>query len=387
MQCSPRLSIALRTTISLVFSITLVCVLAFAVAPRAQASPGDLVLEVFVGNGSTSDAVLQLGLAGEITNATIDWGDGGPGTAIPNQPSGTASALFTHTYPNTSNVAYQVTITATKIESFGACGGLTAPWNLTKVLQWGSVGITNLECAFYDRSQLTYVPPTLPTGVTTLKDAFRDAHIFDQDLSGWNTSAVTDMSHMFELAYAFNNGAQPLTWNTSNVLDMSYMFKNANQFDGSLASFDVSNVTDMTDMFATIFPHLWSFSDANYSATLEAWASQSVQANVQLNAPENKATGCAAVAARTTLLNAPNSWTISDIAPTDVVPAGGCNAPPTPPSPPTPSGTSALPATGSNTPASQGALVWSLAAITSGVGILALAAGSRRWLNKLTSIS
>ena len=45
---------------------------------------------------------------------------------------------------------------------------------------------------------------------------------FNQDISSWNTSNVTDMSHMFSGATVFN---KPLnTWDVSNVTDMSYMF-------------------------------------------------------------------------------------------------------------------------------------------------------------------
>ena len=33
---------------------------------------------------------------------------------------------------------------------------------------------------------------------------FRDAHDFNQDLSGWNVSSVTDMQRMFGEAYVFN---------------------------------------------------------------------------------------------------------------------------------------------------------------------------------------
>ena len=53
---------------------------------------------------------------------------------------------------------------------------------------------------------------------------------FNQDISSWNTSKVTDMSHMFSGATAFN---QPLnTWDVSNVTDMSYMFAGVRYVDG-----------------------------------------------------------------------------------------------------------------------------------------------------------
>ena len=81
---------------------------------------------------------------------------------------------------------------------------------------------------------------------------------FNQDISSWNTSKVTDMSHMFSGATAFN---QPLnTWDVSNVTDMSYMFAGVRYRDGNIynriSSFNkplwkwnVSKVTNMSHMF------------------------------------------------------------------------------------------------------------------------------------------
>ena len=55
---------------------------------------------------------------------------------------------------------------------------------------------------------------------------------FNQDISSWNTSNVTDMSHMFSGATAFN---QPLNnWDVSNVTDMSYMFAGVRYVDGNI---------------------------------------------------------------------------------------------------------------------------------------------------------
>ena len=52
---------------------------------------------------------------------------------------------------------------------------------------------------------------------------------FNQDISKWDTSKVTDMSHMFSGATAFN---QPLNnWDVSNVTNMSYMFAGVRYVD------------------------------------------------------------------------------------------------------------------------------------------------------------
>jgi len=68
---------------------------------------------------------------------------------------------------------------------------------------------------------------------------------FNADISGWDTSSVTDMSYMFRGAYAFN---QPLSFDTSSVTTMSLMFYYALAFNQPL-SFDTSSVTTMSLMF------------------------------------------------------------------------------------------------------------------------------------------
>ena len=52
---------------------------------------------------------------------------------------------------------------------------------------------------------------------------------FNGDISGWDTSAVTDMGAMFNLAYAFNQDISQ--WDTSKVTDMLGMFNGASAFN------------------------------------------------------------------------------------------------------------------------------------------------------------
>lgn len=77
---------------------------------------------------------------------------------------------------------------------------------------------------------------------------FYNASSFNQDISGWDVSNVTDMSRMFQGATSFNNGDapgesnNPLTWNTSNVTDMGYMFYLARSFNQDISGWNVDNV-------------------------------------------------------------------------------------------------------------------------------------------------
>jgi surface protein len=70
----------------------------------------------------------------------------------------------------------------------------------------------------------------------------------NQDLSNWDVIGVTNMYFMFWGASNFN---APLNWgsNTSNVTNMSGMFKQAVVFNQDISNWDVSRVSNMEYMF------------------------------------------------------------------------------------------------------------------------------------------
>ena len=85
------------------------------------------------------------------------------------------------------------------------------------------------------------------TSVTDMKSMLDGAHTFNQPIGSWSTAAVTNMHAMFRHASVFN---QPLgSWDMSAVVDVSYMFYGASAFDQPLDSWNMSALTDASLMF------------------------------------------------------------------------------------------------------------------------------------------
>ena len=71
---------------------------------------------------------------------------------------------------------------------------------------------------------------------------FLGATSFNQNLSRWDVSSVTDMSSMFDGALSFNQNLSK--WNVSSVTDMSDMFSNVISFNGNICDWDIDNVKE-----------------------------------------------------------------------------------------------------------------------------------------------
>jgi len=71
---------------------------------------------------------------------------------------------------------------------------------------------------------------------------------FNQDIGDWDISRVTDMSSMFEKALDFNQDIG--NWDVSNVTNMRYMFYYTFDFNQDLSQWCVSNITSLPDEFS-----------------------------------------------------------------------------------------------------------------------------------------
>jgi surface protein len=101
--------------------------------------------------------------------------------------------------------------------------------------------------------------------ITTMKDLFQDKGNFNEDITGWILSSVTDVTRMFCRADSFN---QPIgSWDMGRVTTMTQMFLGARAFNKPIGGWDTSSVTNMAWMFWT--------ADA-FSQDLSSWCVSSI---------------------------------------------------------------------------------------------------------------
>ena len=111
-----------------------------------------------------------------------------------------------------------------------------APSNINQAFD-GCSGIENIRFDNFDTSE-----------VTSMRWSLRGLKLAALDLSGFNTSKVTDMFSLFQ--WCSNLTTLDLSYfDTSKVTNMAFMFSGCtNLVNIDISSFDTSNVTNMQDM-------------------------------------------------------------------------------------------------------------------------------------------
>jgi surface protein len=181
---------------------------------------------------------------GGAINLNVDWGDG----------SSIENVLLenpTHTYASAGDYTISVTGTMSPLPN-GANFGLFDPFNqfqagVKRINSWGTIPLTSAAYAFYRGATVEYVAQPTFTNWAAMFERAAEWGSFTADISGWNSSQVTNMTQMFKEAYNFNGNIS--SWNVGNVTNMDSMFESAYVFNQNISSWNVGNVTDMDDMF------------------------------------------------------------------------------------------------------------------------------------------
>ena len=190
----------------------------------------------------------------DVYNYNIDWGDGKSDMGITNG----SPIIHTYDVADTYTVSITGTFPGIVFPNSLTSSYQHDSLKLLSVDQWGSIEWKSMSRAFKRAENLVINATDTPdiSDVTSMEEAFYGAKYFDNNLSSWNTSNVTNMSGLFAGAINFDNGGQPLTWNTSKVTDMSNMFADISSlqngptsFNQDISGWNVSSVTNMYGMF------------------------------------------------------------------------------------------------------------------------------------------
>ena len=129
--------------------------------------------------------------------------------------------------------------------------------DISALSSWNTSSVTNMSHMFEDADALTDIDALAnwdTSSVTNMSNMFYNADaLTDVDgATNWDTSSVTNMSNMFYNADAFTDIDGASNWDTSSVTNMSHMFEDADaltDIDGA-SNWDTSSVTNMSHMFS-----------------------------------------------------------------------------------------------------------------------------------------
>ncbi|MDO1501446.1 BspA family leucine-rich repeat surface protein [Winogradskyella maritima] len=190
---------------------------------------------------------------------SIDWGDG----TIENNLSNDAI----HTYANAGT--YIVEISGDFPAIFSQTGDFDNTLKLISIDSWGDIQWQSMQAAFRECRNLEYNATDVPdlSQVTDMSSMFQTfgSSIFNGDLDDWDVSNVTNMNNIFARATSFNSDLN--NWDVRNVNDMDEMFANAENFNGDISDWNVGNVITMRSMF---------FSASAFNSNISGWNVSSV---------------------------------------------------------------------------------------------------------------
>ena len=214
-------------------------------------------------DGSSNSTSISLPLEeGGSYNFVVDWGDGAGGLV-----TSWDSANASHDYGSGNGGVKTVNITGV-IEGF-RFNNTGDRKKLVNITNWGFLRLGDNGSYFYGAENLENVSGFVNlTGTTDLSKMFMHAFKFNANISDWNVSEATNMSHMFSgltgpttgTPTAFNQDIGG--WDTGRVTDMSYMFIYASSFNQNLSGWDTGNVTSMRSTF---------YRAANFNGDIGGW--------------------------------------------------------------------------------------------------------------------
>ncbi len=195
--------------------------------------------------------VIELPINNITGTIVINWGD----KIIKNDN------ILTHTYTSAySSITITITTNSTNYYlGFGKSPAATNIPKLTSVSSFGGNPLTSLANGFNGASTLISVPSTIPTSITNLSYTFYNALLFNQNLDSWDVSNVTTMSNMFiNTSLSKSNYSNILIgWASLGIILKPNVILDANNVQYSMSSENARNYLVNTK--------LWTINDLGVS--------------------------------------------------------------------------------------------------------------------------
>ena len=148
------------------------------------------------------------------------------------------------------------------------------------ISNWDVSNVTDMQFMFFNNSQFNQdISKWDVSNVTTMDRMFQNYVYssgtskaygwFNQDISGWDVSSVTNMYGMFEGLIYFNQDISG--WDVSSVTNMYGMFSSATAFNQDIGEWNTRNVTNMNYMFSS------RYHDSTFNQDLTFWCTPSQQ--------------------------------------------------------------------------------------------------------------
>ena len=188
----------------------------------------------------------------------VDWGDGTDATAL-----GVIKHKYSHSGKYTIKIVNIGDINELNVVDNGFFFGDKSEQvseSLLEIKKWNNIMLREIpdieyeggeeRGVFYNCINLTITATDVPdlSRITRLNAMFFMAWNLEvTNISNWDVSNITDMSNMFLYSRYFNSDISG--WDVSNVTDMGSMFCYSSYFDQDISDWDVSKFTDMSIMF------------------------------------------------------------------------------------------------------------------------------------------
>jgi surface protein len=206
---------------------------------------------------------ISVPITGDV-DATIDWGDGSPVQTVKTSYATMPNAASSHTYTGTAGLK-TVTITGQFSDWVGI---YWIPWTqgcITNVTSWGDgTGTTEGTAGFSGAVNLTDVA-RIPLTMTVLDNflSANSAAFTGDSLNQWDVSNVTDMTGMFAEMKGVTGDVSG--WDTSNVEWMGNIFAGSS-FNGDISNWDVRKVKRLS----------FAFAESSFNGDISKWETISV---------------------------------------------------------------------------------------------------------------